>query len=45
MLVDIKLNFSYFLIGVFLSLIMIYIQLPPPEIYELNKEKFDNKCF
>jgi hypothetical protein len=45
MLVDIKFDFSYFLVGVFLTLMLIYIQLPPPEIYELNKEKFDNKCF
>ena len=45
MLVNLELYFYYFILGMFLTWIFIYIQLPPPEIYELNKEKFDNKCF
>ncbi len=45
MLIDIELYFNYFLFGVFLTWILIYVQLPPPEVYELSKEKFDNKCF
>ncbi len=45
MAVNMELHFNYFLLGVFLSWIFIYIHLPPPEVYELNKEKFDNKCF
>lgn len=45
MLVDIKLYFNYFLLGAFLMWVLIYIQLTPPEVYELSNEKFDNKCF
>ena len=45
MLVNLDLYFDYFLFGLFLTWIYIYIQLQPPVIYELSKEKFENKCF
>jgi len=45
MLVELKFYNDYFIIGLFITWIAIYINLPEPEIYELNKEKFNDKCF
>ncbi len=42
---NININLQYFLIGLFLSWVLIYSKHPEPPIYELEKEKFENKCF
>jgi hypothetical protein len=46
MLVNLELYFNYILYGIFITWFLIYIQLPPPEIYKYKKkENFNNKCF
>ncbi len=45
MLVKLDFYFEYFIWGMFLTWFFIYINLPNPEIYELKKENFNNKCF
>ena len=44
MLVNIDFHLEYFIYGLFLTWLFIYINLPEPEIYEFGTEKFDNKC-
>ena len=45
MALNIDINLQYFLLGIFITWFFIYIRLPEPQIYELEKEKFENKCF
>jgi hypothetical protein len=45
MLVDLEIYPKYFVLGLFITWSIIYLNLPEPEIYELKKEKFNNKCF
>lgn len=45
MLVNLEFHLEYFIMGIFITWLLIYLKSPEPEIYELKKEKFENKCF
>ncbi len=45
MLVNLDFHLEYFILGLFITWIFIYLRTPEPEVYELKKEKFENKCF
>ena len=45
MLVNLDFHLEYFIKGLFITWIIIYLRSPEPEIYELKKEKFENKCY
>ena len=44
MLVKLDFYLEYFIFGLFLTWLFLYINLPDPEIYEFGREKFDDKC-